>query len=79
MIHEPLSRRSLLSVGVVAMSSLLVRNSACGDEVEPADPPAFKHARVTDAWEAYRVKLTFGKGQTLALLDDGCKLSMPEW
>ena len=46
---------------------------------EPADPPAFKHARVTDAWEAYAGKLTFGKGQTLALLDDGCKLSMPEW
>ena len=22
---------------------------------------------------------TFGKGQTLALIDDGCKLSMPEW
>ena len=28
---------------------------------EPADPPAFKHARVTDAWEAYADKLTFGK------------------
>ena len=79
MIYEPQSRRSFLSVGVVAMSSLFVRNSACGDEVEPADPPAFKHARVTDAWAAYRDKLTFGKGQTLALLDDGCKLSMPEW
>lgn len=46
---------------------------------EPADPSAFKHARVTDVWEAYRGQLTFGKGQTLALLDDGCKLSMPEW
>ena len=46
---------------------------------EPADPPAFAHARVTDAWEAYRDRLSFGKGQTLALVDDGCKLSMPEW
>ena len=46
---------------------------------EPADPPSFQHARVTDAWEAYRGRLTFGKGQTLALLDDGCKLTMPEW
>lgn len=46
---------------------------------EPADPPAFKHARITDAWEAYASKLTFGKGQTLALMDDGCTLSMPEW
>lgn len=46
---------------------------------EPSDPPAFKHARVTDAWEAYAGKLAFGKGQTLALLDDGCTLSKPEW
>jgi len=46
---------------------------------EPVDRPAFDHARVTDAWEAYRDKLTFGKGQTLALVDDGCTLSMPEW
>lgn len=46
---------------------------------EPADPPAFAHARVTDAWSAYRDRLSFGKGQTLALIDDGCTLSMPEW
>ena len=52
-------------------------STACG--AEPADPVAFQHARVTDVWEAYADKLTFGKGQTLALLDDGCKLSMPEW
>src|SRR5687767_6561934 len=45
----------------------------------PVDPASFKHAGVTDAWSAYAEKLTFGKGQTLALLDDGCKLSMPEW
>ena len=48
-------------------------------EFEPADPPAFRHARITDVWEAYRDKLTFGRGQTLALVDDGCKLEMPEW
>src|SRR5262245_25986065 len=58
---------------------LLLLASAPRLAAEPADPPAFKHARVTDAWEAYRGKLTFGKGQTLALLDDGCTLSMPEW
>lgn len=46
---------------------------------EPVNPEAFQHARVTDAWETYRDRLTFGKGQTLALLDDGCTLSRPEW
>lgn len=46
---------------------------------EPVEPVSFKHAGIIDAWEAYAGKLTFGKGQTLALVDDGCKLSMPEW
>ena len=46
---------------------------------QPAQPTGFKHARITDAWVQYAGKLTFGRGQTLALVDDGCKLSMPEW
>ena len=46
---------------------------------EPADPVSFKHAGIVSAWNTYKDKLTFGKGQTLALVDDGCKLSMPEW
>lgn len=45
----------------------------------PAQPAAFKHAGIIKAWRAYKHKLTFGKGQTLALVDDGCDLSMPEW
>ena len=62
--------------GILLLFALMSRPAL---SAEPADPPAFKHARVTDAWEAYAGKLSFGKGQTLALLDDGCKLSMPEW
>lgn len=46
---------------------------------EPAQPAGFKHARIIDAWEKYADVLTFGRGQTLALVDDGCKMSMPEW
>lgn len=46
---------------------------------EPVEPVSFGHARVTDAWKAYANVLTFGRGQTLALVDDGCKLAMPEW
>lgn len=30
-------------------------------------------------WNAYEGKLSFGRGQALALIDAGCKLSMPEW
>lgn len=46
---------------------------------EPFAPEEFGHARVTAAWQTYAGVLSFGKGQTLALVDDGCKLSMPEW
>ncbi len=46
---------------------------------EPILPEEFKHTRITDTWEKYAKILTFGKGQTLALLDDGCTLSRPEW
>lgn len=46
---------------------------------EPVEKIEFDHARITEAWMTYAEILTFGKGQTLALLDDGCDLSMPEW
>ncbi len=46
---------------------------------EPADPVSFKHAGIISAWNTYKNDLTFGKGQTLALVDDGCTLSRPEW
>ncbi len=46
---------------------------------EPIRPIEFKHAGITGAWEKYADQLTFGRGQTLALVDDGCKLAMPEW
>ena len=46
---------------------------------EPAQPAAFRHAGITSAWKQFGDRLTFGKGQTLALVDDGCKLQMPEW
>ena len=46
---------------------------------EPVQPLAFERAGIVQAWKVYRHRLNFGAGQTLALVDDGCKLSMPEW
>ena len=46
---------------------------------EPIAPREFQHVRITDAWQKYANELTFGQGQTLALVDDGCKLSLPQW
>ncbi|MBM81540.1 MAG: hypothetical protein CMJ78_13245 [Planctomycetaceae bacterium] len=61
----------------IALLLLLIATSATAGE--PAQPVGFKHAGVTKAWKTFEHKLTFGKGQTLALVDDGCKLSMPQW
>ncbi|MFT5466625.1 MAG: hypothetical protein ACI8UO_001725 [Verrucomicrobiales bacterium] len=63
---------------ILAAIGLLVSPIAAEDGV-PAQPAEFKHAGILDVWEAYADRLTFGKGQTLALVDDGCKLEMPEW
>lgn len=68
-------RIMVLSLALVAFASL----GAILLAGEPVEPVAFKHAGITDSWQAYAKTLTFGKGQTLALVDDGCNLSMPEW
>lgn len=63
-------------------SLLLILSSASGDEGlpgEPFNPIEFKQMRVMDTWAKYADKLTFGKGQTLVVLDDGCDLTVPEW
>jgi hypothetical protein len=69
-----LSRRMwLFSVG---LTGLLPRFTMAS---EPVEPTSFVHAGIVDAWRAYANRLSFGRGQTLALVDDGCKLDMPEW
>jgi hypothetical protein len=50
-----------------------------GLAAEPVNPREFEQAGITAAWAKYADRLSFGKGQTLALVDDGCKLSMPQW
>ncbi|MHC4871559.1 MAG: S8 family serine peptidase [Planctomycetota bacterium] len=35
--------------------------------------------RIPEVWEKYKDKLSWGKGQCLAILDDGCNLSEPAW
>lgn len=63
----------------LSLGPLYVFISALAGAGEPVEPVAFEHAGVVSSWKAYADKLTFGRGQTLALVDDGCKLSMPEW
>ena len=49
------------------------------DSGTPYHTVNFDQMRVTAAWRKYEGILTWGKGQCLALLDDGCDLSDPAW
>jgi hypothetical protein len=49
------------------------------DSGTPYHAVNFDQMRVTAAWRKYEGILTWGKGQCLALLDDGCDLSDPAW
>lgn len=51
-------------------------SSSCG---APYNADSFAQMRVTDAWKKYGGILSWGKGQCLAILDDGCKLNDPAW
>lgn len=48
-------------------------------EWQPFRPESFKQIRVREAWVKYGERLTWGRGQCLAILDDGCDLSAPAW
>ncbi len=45
----------------------------------PYNEQSFARMRIGDVWERYEGRLSWGRGQCLALLDDGCDLSAPEW
>src|SRR5207253_2582158 len=64
---------------VVAAIATLFASGQLTVAAEPTLPVDFEHAGVTAAWSTYGDRLTFGRWQTLALLDDGCDLSKPEW
>ncbi len=45
----------------------------------PFNKESFSQIKVLETWEKYAEKLSWGKGQCLAILDDGCDLSVPQW
>ena len=67
----------MIWIRVCVVMLLCVVGAACAGE--PVQPEPFRHAGITASWKAYANRLSFGRGQTLALVDDGCTLSKPEW
>jgi hypothetical protein len=49
------------------------------DQPVPFNEESFRQIRVIDTWRKYHKELTWGKGQCLAILDDGCDLSAVQW
>ena len=60
-------------VGIDPMSPSLT-DCAAAYNVE-----SFAQVRVVEAWHKYDQILTWGEGQCLAILDDGCNLADPAW
>lgn len=46
---------------------------------KPYNHADFERMGVLELWRRYSDRLTWGKGQTLAILDDGCDLKAPQW
>jgi hypothetical protein len=46
---------------------------------KPYNEADFRRMRVVETWKKYGDRLSWGKGQCLAILDDGCDLSVPQW
>ena len=61
------------------MSKNLSESSEIGIRGEPFHPVEFARMGVTDVWAKYAGLLSFGRGQVLVILDDGCDLAAPEW
>lgn len=53
--------------------------SAQPQPIEPFNPVEMERFNVPAAWEKYGDRLSWGKGQTLAILDDGFDLGDPVW
>ena len=66
-------KRIVTGVGMDAQDGT---SSAAG---APFNRESMQQLRVTHTWEKYADRLTWGKGQCLAILDDGCDLADPVW
>lgn len=65
--------------GILADHEIAAPERAISEERTPYNRDNFESIGVTKVWEKYDGILTFGEGQTVAVVDDGCDLTVPEW
>jgi len=73
---------AIITIGILVLTASGVgahESGTSNSTGKPAQAVPFKQAGVITTWEKYKGVLNFGKNQTLALVDDGCDLSKPEW
>lgn len=46
---------------------------------QPFNAVSFAQMRVLETWRQYEGRLSWGRGQCLAILDDGCDITQPAW
>ena len=56
-----------------------MKGEAGTEQTAPYSDDDFRQIGVLDVWQKYAGRLTWGKGQCLAVLDDGCDLAAPQW
>ncbi|QDS99121.1 S8 family serine peptidase [Adhaeretor mobilis] len=75
----PLYSCMVLAIVHSQLASLAIGQSHSTTVGDPVRPVEFKQIGLINLWEKYDGNLTWGKGQCLAILDDGCNLEAPEW
>ncbi len=65
-----------LAVAIVALLGLL---ASLAPAEELVDSALLKRMGVADTWRKYQDVLSWGKGQSVALLDDGADPAIPQW
>ena len=66
----------MLALGT-SVAAILSSSAVAVDQ--PYAPTEFHQMGALDAWKKYEGVLTWGQGQCLAILDDGCNIKTPEW
>lgn len=65
--------------GIVQGHEIDSAEQAIGGVRTPYNKEHFESVGVLKVWEKYDGVLSWGEGQTVAIVDDGCDLTVPEW
>ena len=79
--EQPFERNDMMNGlnGIVKDHEIDAAELAMHGQRTPYNAEHFESIGVLKVWDKYEGILTWGEGQCLAIVDDGCDLSAPEW